>query len=133
MQTLREGEKMSEEYPSCFNETYRKARKLHICCECRQEIKPGDRYRYTSGIWRDKPEAFKQCETCAAIFDACVDLARENDHFPDEYPSYSDLIVFVTEEISGYPESIKRFDFANNQYWLEKINNFKNERNQSIS
>lgn len=124
---------MSEECPACFNETYRRARKLHICCECRQEIKPGDRYRYTSAIWRDKPEAFKQCGICASIFDVCIDLAKEHDYFPDEYPSYGDLSEFVLEEINGYPESIKRFDFANNQYWEQKINSFKDDWNQSIS
>lgn len=118
---------MSEEFPACFNEAYRTARKAHICCECRQEIKPGARYRYTSAIWIDKPEAFKQCGICASIFDACVDIAKENDHFPDEYPSYGDLSEFVMEEINGYPESIKRFDFGDSTYWKRRIDELKNE------
>ena len=116
---------MSEEYPVCFNETYRTARKLHICCECRQEINPGGRYRHISGIWTDKPESFKQCETCASISDVCVDIAREHDYFHDEYPSYGNLIEFVIKEINSYPGNLKRFDFANNQYWLKNINQFR--------
>ena len=113
---------MSEECPACFSETYRTARKLHVCCECRQEIKPGERYRYTSAIWIDKPEAFKQCGTCAAIFDTSIDLAKEHNYFPDEYPSYGDLSGFVIEYLNSYPESLERFDFTNNPYWIKNIN-----------
>lgn len=118
---------MSEECPACFSETYRKARKLHKCCECKQEIKSGERYRYTSAIWIDKPEAFKQCGTCAAIFDTSIDLAREHDYSPDEYPSYGYLTEFVLNEINGYPGNIERFDFCNSTYWAQRIDEYTKE------
>ena len=118
---------MREECPACFSATYRTARKLHVCCECRQEIKPGERYRYTSAIWTDKPESFKQCETCASISDVCVDIAREHDYFHDEYPSYGNLTEFVLNEINSYPENIERFDFCNSTYWAQRIDEYTKE------
>ena len=47
--------------------TVRKARKHHRCVECREDIKPGDRHEYLSGIWDGEPDAFRTCLSCVEI------------------------------------------------------------------
>jgi len=54
------------EMPKAFVTKTRKARKLHICCECNHAINPGEKYQYSSGIW-DEPTSFKQCLDCHQI------------------------------------------------------------------
>ena len=43
---------------------WRKARKEHVCLGCQEEIRPGDRYRYTSGIHETTPFSQKHCARC---------------------------------------------------------------------
>jgi len=53
--------------PACTIETWRKARKQHVCYECHLPIQPGERYQHISGIWDGRPDSFKTCEPCAQI------------------------------------------------------------------
>lgn len=53
-----------DEQPSCYREKVRKARKRHVCGDCRGEIKLGERYLYMSGIWDGTPENFNRCMDC---------------------------------------------------------------------
>lgn len=53
--------------PECFSSADRRARKEHLCCECRRVIAPGETYRYESGIWDGRPEAFKICADCMTL------------------------------------------------------------------
>lgn len=55
--------------PDAFRSTERRARKSHVCCECREEIKKGDYYQYSSGVWGGDPLDFKQCMNCHEIMD----------------------------------------------------------------
>ena len=71
---------MSEQ-PVCMSTIMRKARKIHRCCECGGEIKVKDSYQYTSGIWDGRPSSFKQCKTCAEVFNAATDFS-DYDEFP---------------------------------------------------
>ena len=50
--------------PDAYSERVRKARKDHRCCACRETIRKGDRYFYTSGIWDGRPESYKHCIRC---------------------------------------------------------------------
>lgn len=50
--------------PQAFNETKRKARKDHKCCECHSVIPKGDSYIYASGIWDGEPNSYKTCSIC---------------------------------------------------------------------
>lgn len=53
---------------SCAVTVERKARKAHRCDECCEDvIKPGDRYRFSSGICDREPWSFKSCLLCAEI------------------------------------------------------------------
>jgi len=54
--------------PECYNEIIvRKARKVHLCCECRWPIEKGQAYQYVSGVWDRSPASFKTCLVCAEI------------------------------------------------------------------
>jgi hypothetical protein len=53
--------------PSCYLEQTRKARREHLCCECRETIPAGAKYEYVSGIWDGRPSVYKTCLSCAEI------------------------------------------------------------------
>jgi len=55
--------------PQFFSEKTVKARKAHICGECRCEIKAGQEYEHVSGLWEDF-ERQKTCLDCVAIRDS---------------------------------------------------------------
>lgn len=55
---------MCDIYPDAFNSQTRKARKNHICCECRGRILAKEQYEYSSGIWEGRPDSFKTCLAC---------------------------------------------------------------------
>jgi len=46
---------------------YVNAAKEHICCECNETIKKGERYEYVSGKWDGFIETHKTCMTCVRI------------------------------------------------------------------
>ncbi len=50
--------------PQAYYDTYRKARKIHRCCECRRIIHKGELYHFASGIWAHQPGSFKTCTQC---------------------------------------------------------------------
>lgn len=53
--------------PSCFGEEIRKARKSHKCCECRGQIKAGECYTYSHGVWDGAGQSFKTCSDCESL------------------------------------------------------------------
>ena len=53
--------------PECFSETWRTARKEHMCCECGRKIQKGEKYKYESGIWEGRPESYKLCKSCHEV------------------------------------------------------------------
>ena len=53
--------------PSFFNETFPRARKVHKCCECNGDIKPGEKYHKASGKWGDRLNTYKTCMPCHNI------------------------------------------------------------------
>lgn len=55
--------------PSCFTSVTPKARKEHVCDECREKIPVGDRYEKASGIWDGRPDSFKTCLACVDVRD----------------------------------------------------------------
>jgi len=64
--------------PSAYQQGYRTARKSHRCYECSSEIRPGDRYRFDSGVWDKRGASYKTCLTCEALRNWLGDLmARE--------------------------------------------------------
>lgn len=58
----------SGENLSFFHETFRKARKDHICCECKRVIKKGEKYEYITACWECiGVENYKTCLGCARL------------------------------------------------------------------
>ncbi len=55
--------------PSCSNVEVRKARKEHVCGECREPIARGTKYEYATGVWDGRPDTFKTCLMCVEIRD----------------------------------------------------------------
>lgn len=49
------------------HEEIRTAKKVHVCCECGCEIKPGQKYEYVFGKWDGDIKIFKTCFPCACI------------------------------------------------------------------
>lgn len=57
----------------------RRARVLHRCYECRNEIRPGDYYRVDSGIDHDRhPFTYKTCLACIRIRNWLIDEMAAN-------------------------------------------------------
>lgn len=53
--------------PSVFRTETRKARKIHVCYECRKKIQPGEQYLVFTGCWEGKWEEYKTCQDCADL------------------------------------------------------------------
>jgi len=89
--------KMSE-YPECYQEKSRRARKEHKCCECQSKINPGDRYKYISGVWNRRGQSFKLCLECHTIRGIVSSLADEFHFDPTEDgPAFGDLHQWIGE------------------------------------
>lgn len=60
----------NEDYDTCaeFSRTsLRTARNTYPCCECAENIQPGDRYEYVSGKWDGEFCIIRTCEVCSRI------------------------------------------------------------------
>lgn len=57
------------EPPDFYCESIKKAKKEHVCFECRNIIKKKDSYIYVSGKWNGEMDSFKFCQKCWAIRD----------------------------------------------------------------
>lgn len=55
------------EPPSCYTECTPRARKGHVCCECRGIILPGEIYHVFSGIWDARASTYKTCPVCEKL------------------------------------------------------------------
>jgi len=75
------------EGPSCHSQAIRKARKEHVCSECREPIPKGTKYDYSTGIWDGRPSSYKTCLLCVEI----------RDHFSCEGWIYEQLWGDLTE------------------------------------
>lgn len=65
--------------PDVWNETLRRARKAHVCYECRGDIAVGEHYVYISGVWEGRGESFHWCRGCNAWKDALEEALRTSD------------------------------------------------------
>lgn len=69
--------------PDFCTVTQRRARKEHWCCECNEDIRAGDEYVVTVGFWEGKPDEWKQCLRCRAVWDSLVSYLDERDSLDD--------------------------------------------------
>lgn len=50
--------------PEIFDEKLVKARKRHVCCECKSPIFKGEQYYYAKGLWDGEFMSFKTHKDC---------------------------------------------------------------------
>ena len=62
--------------PAFFSQRMVKARKYHVCYECRGQIAPGQPYQLTVGKWEGNFDTFKFCAPCVEIASEFTDGAR---------------------------------------------------------
>lgn len=55
------------EYPEFYKETFPKARKLHKCIECGENILPGQNYNNYKGKWDGEFRIYHTCIPCNSI------------------------------------------------------------------
>ena len=55
------------ETPEVYRRAEHIARKTHVCTECRQTIRPGERYTLAWGVWGGGQGSFRECSRCAAL------------------------------------------------------------------
>lgn len=55
------------EQPDFYSSKIVKARKQHVCLECKDVIHPGFEYERVAGKWEGSMEAFKTCLVCVEI------------------------------------------------------------------
>jgi len=55
------------DYPEFYREEYPKARKTYRCCECGENIEPGQKYHKVVGKWDGDFEIYRTCMTCYHI------------------------------------------------------------------
>lgn len=60
-----------------WRETGRKARKVHRCTGCREDIVSGHRYVETATLFEGHWSTCKHCLRCDALFKAIADKSRE--------------------------------------------------------
>ena len=53
--------------PTVYSETWRKACKSHVCCECESPIDPGEKYMDVTGLWDGEWYRFVVCEMCNLV------------------------------------------------------------------
>ena len=73
----------------------RVARKSHKCCECREEIKAGDRYEYIFSVFEGDIYTYKTCEFCANEYKR---LLKRN---PDLMEIKGDLACVLVWDMRG--------------------------------
>lgn len=55
------------ELPKFFDQKTVKAKKNHRCCECGDEIAPGDSYVRSSGKWDGEVKTYSTCQKCDRV------------------------------------------------------------------
>lgn len=68
-----------ENQPEFFTSLIRKAKKEHVCGECKSVIKKGERYEYASGKWDGEIDSYKTCLSCVDVRDEVI---RETGYYP---------------------------------------------------
>ncbi len=57
----------------CYTFKQRRARKEHICVECKGVIKKDEQYTYHSGVWEGIGQDFKVCCDCQELRDTITE------------------------------------------------------------
>ena len=83
------------EMPRVYDETFRKARKQHVCCECSNEINVGVKYVVCEGLWDGKWQVYRLCLRCWIAHGTAHVMHRG---YPEEGPAFDYLWEWLFEE-----------------------------------
>ena len=86
-----------EDGPDVFNEVLKKARKSHVCCECRSIINIGDEYQNITGLWDGHWSEYKTCEKCADLRESLEEV---------DCPYYGGLVNCFVEWLRTGPDTV---------------------------
>lgn len=53
--------------PTISREEFPVARKVYKCCECGEDIQPGQKYHMVTGLWEDGWNTYRTCMVCYRI------------------------------------------------------------------
>ena len=84
--------------PSFYEEKTLLARKEHMCFECDEPIKPGERYTRISGIWEGSFSHYKLCESCKAVSDLLFCEGHSFGFLWEDISNYIDAITLAGDD-----------------------------------
>lgn len=105
--------------PSFYVTATKTARKNHICCECKEAIRPGDNYENITGRW-DEIETFKTCLPCVAIREA---FSCDGTWLFGSL--WSDMREYVFPELTLSNKCLRELDTANRLRVIERWKRWK--------
>lgn len=106
-------EYLDEDGPDAFQSRVRRAAKEHSCIACKETIRRGDLYRYSSGIFEGQPFSYRHCLRCWAMLDAIQDKNGESgdiyldcgEIWKDPPPEVAALAFMTREEMQNEIQS----------------------------
>jgi hypothetical protein len=76
---------------------YRRARKVHLCEECRRDIVPGETYSRVAGATDGRGWSVALCLACDALNEAVWDVIRSWNLPEGEGPAYGQIVAWIEE------------------------------------
>jgi hypothetical protein len=108
-----------DEYADVYNVKWRKARKEHKCSACKEMIRAGDRYSYTSGVFDGSGFSYKHCVRCYLTMDMLDEITGE---FPDPELNCGQVYDGENEELLALAFMLP----SDGQRWWEKEHGRRN-------
>ena len=110
------------ELPTFFNVKNVRARKTHVCCECRDDIGKKEKYVLITGKWDGEIQRFRQCLNCYDIMNKATNLAVSKGDDPPCFMELSDwfygfmwsgfkgreFVEGLAEDIGVAPENLNK-------------------------
>jgi hypothetical protein len=113
------------EMPEFFYERLQRARKQHVCNECRGPIAIGANYKRLSGKWNGEFQEFKQCETCLGLIDFM------NAHIKCFCFGLGTLVMDAVETVREWGDEASSLVFPVYRHYVRRKHNIKALRNPS--
>lgn len=86
--------------PEFFISENRKARKPHVCWECRAQIAPGETYEHARGKWEGDVSTFKTCALCLELRRwAKISVPCFCFYFGDLHENVRDMVAEVRADV----------------------------------
>lgn len=94
-----------------WDEKWRRARKVHRCSGCREDICPKELYKYYSWVHDGTAGNYKHCARCAKLLDTLNGQVRRGDPVPS--PEFGCGMTWVDAFGEEPPEEVVELAFMN--------------------